>query len=523
MIPWLYILVLLLLSFWAGLRIYHRGYNNEPVYRIGASLLPSLLTITALVYYCIWVSMPSIPWNAARLAVSVAFAKGYQLYYTSNEGPILSLIAGPVTPLVFLPSAIASSPQGVLFIGGFINLLLILAPLLVLHWVPIDRTPKASVGKWLGFLFSAAIILLTDDFYFTTSFLHSDQPAFGLGLLSCVALLMYLRRRKHKYIVTAALLATLAVYAKQVIIMLIPAQLVYLVLAAGWREFRQYFLWLLCLGLVASTLFIFVFGVGPMWFNMFVVPYNHPWEGDFWMFVARWAEANINLSVPWMIGLMAVLVSVGSYRKEISVKNSWWVENPWLFLFLIALFLQPIGALAMIKKGGGHNSYHTYYFAIAGAGLVISAAFDWDRWPEFQRIIRQFCLITTAITVFLAGIMVWTMMRMPPIPGRCHEQEAWEMALNYPNEIYFPWNTLACLLADGKLYHFDYGVLDRDLAGFRPSAKHVHQGLPSRMRWVLYPSNSMTRFMLRLLPEFKLTRRLPGDWDVFERESDRGS
>ncbi len=466
--------------------------------------------------------MPSIPWNAARLAVSVAFAKGYQLYYTGNEGPILSLIAGPVTPLVFLPSAIASSPQGVLFIGGFINLLLILAPLLVLHWVPIDRTPKASVGKWLGFLFSAAIILLTDDFYFMTSFLHSDQPAFGLGLLSCVALLMYLRRRKHKYIVTAALLATLAVYAKQVIIMLIPAQLVYLVLAAGWREFRQYFLWLLCLGVVASTLFIFVFGVGPMWFNMFVVPYNHPWEGDFWMLVGRWTQANINISIPWIIGLMAVLVSVRFDQRESRLRSAWWYENPWLLLYLIALFLQPTGALGMIKHGGGGNSYHTYYFTIAGAGLVISAMFNWDRWPELRWVIRRFCLIITVSAIFLAGIKVWTIIRLPLIPGPCQEQEAWEMALDYPNEIYFPWNPLASLLADGDAYHFDYGVLDRNLAGFCPSATHIQQGLPSRMRWVGYPSNSQTRFMLRFLSEFRLKRRVPG-WDFFERESDRGS
>lgn len=43
------------------------------------------------------------------------------------------------------------------------------------------------------------------------------------------------------------------------------------------------------------------------------------------------------------------------------------------------------------------------------------------------------------------------------------------------------------LLADGRLYHFDWGIVDRRLAGFAPSREHLIDGLPEHLRVVVYP------------------------------------
>ena len=60
-----------------------------------------------------------------------------------------------------------------------------------------------------------------------------------------------------------------------------------------------------------------------------------------------------------------------------------------------------------------------------------------------------------------------------------HNEAAYRYDVRHPGQIYFPWNPLTSLLAEGKLYHFDYGVFDRNLGGAHVSAEHIAQHLPS--------------------------------------------
>ena len=65
-----------------------------------------------------------------------------------------------------------------------------------------------------------------------------------------------------------------------------------------------------------------------------------------------------------------------------------------------------------------------------------------------------------------------------------HNQIAYEFAVRHPGEAYFPWQPLASLFAEGRLYHFEYGMLDRFLAGYEPTAEHVRANVPPRMHWI---------------------------------------
>jgi hypothetical protein len=80
-------------------------------------------------------------------------------------------------------------------------------------------------------------------------------------------------------------------------------------------------------------------------------------------------------------------------------------------------------------------------------------------------------------------------------------RQAEALSRSRPGETYFPANPLSTLVAEGKAYHFDYGVYDRCLAGRRPPPDYLRAHLPSKMKmiaWFHFPP----RVIDELLPEF---------------------
>jgi hypothetical protein len=104
-------------------------------------------------------------------------------------------------------------------------------------------------------------------------------------------------------------------------------------------------------------------------------------------------------------------------------------------------------------------------------------------------------------------------------PFRNAQEVAFEYARRHPGTAYFPWNPLATLLAEGRADHFDYGLYDRELAGFPVSPERVRVGIPARMKYVCFPPKAPSEFVRKYLPMF--SRRveigeLPG-WACYER------
>jgi hypothetical protein len=57
-------------------------------------------------------------------------------------------------------------------------------------------------------------------------------------------------------------------------------------------------------------------------------------------------------------------------------------------------------------------------------------------------------------------------------------------------------------MADGRYYHFEYGVFDRTLAGYRPSSEHIEECLPAQLKYVVYYYRVLTQQMPEYLPGF---------------------
>ena len=74
-------------------------------------------------------------------------------------------------------------------------------------------------------------------------------------------------------------------------------------------------------------------------------------------------------------------------------------------------------------------------------------------------------------------------------------------------------------MAEGKLYHFEYAVIDRELAGFKPSDDHFRAYIPEKLRYVVFPTWHQSKKMLNYLPEFSQRTRLREleGWIVYER------
>jgi hypothetical protein len=89
-------------------------------------------------------------------------------------------------------------------------------------------------------------------------------------------------------------------------------------------------------------------------------------------------------------------------------------------------------------------------------------------------------------------------------------ERAYRFEKMHPGEAYFAADPLPALLASGKLYHFDYGVHDRRIAGFPPMAEHVRQFVPPNAKYLIYPPGAMPAMeMVKLLPEYSERVELP--------------
>jgi hypothetical protein len=78
-------------------------------------------------------------------------------------------------------------------------------------------------------------------------------------------------------------------------------------------------------------------------------------------------------------------------------------------------------------------------------------------------------------------------------------EEAYGFAKVHPGMAYFPWDPLPSLLAEGKLYHFEWGVGDRALAKTL-TISQLQKHLPDHLVIVAYPKAAQSRYILQDLP-----------------------
>lgn len=492
-------LVAVVSGLWWG---WHRR-EAAPVERGACVLLPPLLVALLFVYAeTAWLSTRWV-WSACRLAPTIGLLHGYPLYSGADSGAINGWLYGPVAALVWLPAAFARSPQPALLIAAVINLVFLLAPLFLLAR---RLVPDSLALAGLLFAAAAAALLQLYPTWYMASALNADAIAVGLGLASCLLLLAEKPTRTHT--VAAATLAALAAWTKQVEAPLLLAQAGWLWFARGRRLALEFVLaWAAAMAAVAAALFL-LSDPHSVILNLWTVPSQHPLAGG-------WAAARHELTdlLRYALPLWApaLVVVAAAWRNRTP-------PGPTALLLLTALVLLPTGVMAAIKVGGDRNSLHSVYYLAAAAMPAAGGAWLLRR-PRGRDLRAGLLAVLAVALIGLAVRQVRDYPSLPLLPPRCLSDEAFAFAREHPGRAYFPWDPLATLLADGKMYHFEYGVYDRQLAGLRPEVARVRHMFPEQIDFVIYPRADYPRTMVReYLTDFRLTATTE-DWLIHRRAS----
>lgn len=505
------LIVLLLLGLWRGWARRGAPWTEQ----LAEALLPALLGALAFAYYETTVLNTRWIWSACRLAPTIGLFHGYPLYSPVEAGPINGWLYGPVAAIFWTPAALADSPLTALAIAAVINLVFLLFPLLAAGR---RVAPNPGLPRLLAFVFGAAALLQVYPTWYMASALNADAIAVGLGAGSCLLLLSE-NPPGGKRLMLAALLSVLAAWTKQIEAPLVLAQI-------GWLWFRHgrkaaLEMAAACTGaMLAVAAVVFLLLKAPdVIFNMWTVPAAHARPGGWSAARAEVVDFCRYTVILWLPCLIALWLHARASRAG-SPDHPPKTRHPLLLFVVAAAVLLPFGVLAAIKVGGDRNSMHSVYYLVVAATMALAGA-----WPTLA--MRQAVMLRTALLLAAVSLAVLVVRqvagyaKLTMLPTRCLSQEAWLFAQEQPGRVYFPWDPLATLMAEGRMYHFEYGVLDRLYAGRAPTDGRISQDLPSRLGFVVYPKANYPKTMLdRYLPQYVFATATE-DWLIYRRNGSK--
>ena len=440
-------------------------------------------------------------WNATRVAPAFAMVHGYSMYYPQDSGPVVGNIYGPLLAIFYLPCTLFSRPSQALMFGSFMSFALI--------WSAIFAASKqATRSDWTGWLEALVTVLslyaLTLPWMairFTSFSIHSDGPAIGFGLWACVLTSRIRQPDRWLPYMAPALSACLAVASKQIMLPLGVGLVLWCSVKHGGRSaLKMAVSWigaLLLTGIVAIT----TLDPASMWFNVITVPASHPWYESLTthapavdrakavgVIVESITQTVLHNLQAWVLAVLLVLVIrwTGKANPTLNSNGTWAIAGLW---FIVALALLPASVLGRVKVGGDYNAYSfTMYFSYVG--VTVLAINHWRVVAESIRLAVPGLLnplITAVSLVGLVSFMTWQGYQhwRQSLEAHCPTEAAWAIARERPDTVYCPSDPLVGLMAEGRLYHLDYGIYDRRLAHHPLSEEHFRAHIPSKMEFVI--------------------------------------
>jgi hypothetical protein len=515
----------------AGFGIFRRSGAESLDNRIALALLPTGFLIAATLLVEHLTSSLNSPWPAARLTPLFALRYGYRLYYGPDQGPILDTIYTPLSALLYFPALIFSTPVPAVLAGTVLACCYSFAP--VLYIIRRTISPATLVRAAPAFLAFFLLACTLDPLNTSMFSIHADAPALGLGA-AAIASLLYTKGERS--LMGSSVLVVMAINAKQVVAPLPAVLCLYVLLTRGFRPMLRYFAYLAA-GLAAFALLWAVwFGWREFTFNTLVEPGLHPFRlpncqsctpatltQDKLKILIKLARINSRVFleemfwIPVGYALLAALAYRAETRRSIRM---WLADNPWALWCAAGIAQVSTGLLGRAKVGGFANAYsYSFYFLLLG---LVSLALSVGCAPDLAHVARR-----GVKAAGLALLVVLMLARLPQYFGAARAvrslqnnpvEASYLYILSHPAHVYFPWFVLSELLAEKRLYHFEYGVVDRELAGYPPTREHWSAYIPQALEQVAFwPIQDMQA--LDYLPEFR-TRvgvpQLPG-WIVWER------
>lgn len=469
---------------------------DKTIGRIATFALPAAAAALLIAFVAEYLHF-YLPWSAPRLAASLGMLHGYPLYSPTETGVINGWIYGPVSALLWLPAGFASTPAGALRAAVAIDFAVLFTPL----WFVAHREARNVSFSWqpaaCATIAAAIFALFHPTLDYMATELCSDTPAVAFATISCICLTS---RRQPAGAVWAAAMIALAVWSKLLVLPVVAAQVVFVAVTSGWRPAVRHALaatlWIAVLGVA----FVAAWGFEPIAFNMWQVPFRHLLASGSLDYLREFGRFFLYTSPLWIVILIARL---GSGARQ-PLRS----DDCAALLVIVALFSLPGCIVATLKVGGDANSLHPVYYALAAAVAVVPGLISKHRSVG----IAVPALITIAMVPI--GVDACGKISLYFQGGRLDRNElAFEMARTAPGRYYFPFDPLANLMAEGRMFHVEDGVYSRCLADLPPSQHQIDSGLPPESRIIIYPQGA-PRFLMTLIGR-RFTRHDDWPWVVF--------
>ena len=502
----------------------------------------SLLLCPAAVAVCLTLAAHEINqttlnhWSGGRMFPAIGLLYSAEMY-VGRDGPgaIMNTIYPPLAYLVYLPSALFSSPTWAILAGSSVSLALFLAPAVALtFWASKGRGegPATLMGVACILLFFQAT-LMSKAMIHAAFQIHADAPMIGFVGLAC--LVLYRARGDSGLSNPACLLsatfAAMALWSKQTAITMVAALPLWILLNHGFRSGIRFAAYLVAATVALLALLAPLLEFKSFVFNIVSLPGKHPWfyEGP------NLPGGLVVLTADYFCYTAAVSGSIllaAFVRRQLTPggepgptgSGRWPTGNPWILFVMVGVAAVPTALLSRIKMGGFWCNYAPTPFFL-GLGLIAFLG-EWHAanrrrgLTSFNANLAFFTLILV-VAPLARGIESFSAINAIRPPWKNAHEEAYRYCLRHPGLAYFPWHPLSTLLAEGKAYHFECGMADRELGNCGVSPEHFRRNTPPHFRYVCFPPDTTprSRKAMRYLPEF--TRRveiegLPG-WFCFER------
>lgn len=481
-------------------------------YRLLATLAAGGLFFLAVLFVCRWLKVSDFDWNQARLAPLFGLRYGYSLYYTAENGPVTGAIYGPISYLAYFPSLIAHTPLPALLIGSVTATLYYFAPVI---WVFLSGQFRRREGRLIGLVLILIFGIWTignPALSYSGFDIHADAPALGLGAAACALLMRKndsLGKRRFLYLFFSALLVVLAVYSKQSVIFLLPALACFVWIVDGRRSALFYAAALGFLMLAMFGVFATLFNAHALIFNLYGFPSHQGFGKGYMRFPNRDLSSAVAIILQtarrlwdygdWVLILLALCYVVEFHLHSTKiVLYEWLRRNRWTVFHFAAIAGLPASILFGAKVGGDTNAFSLFlYFGAIGLLLFMGhLALEHSRLAR-PMVAACIILVVALIPAAMISIDVPTLIRDM---HASHTERVYEYEKKHPGETYFAFFPLPTLMAERRLYHFEYGVFDRELGGARVSNTHFFRYVPPDAKYVQrYPQNSP---IVEYLPDF---------------------
>ncbi|HZW31670.1 MAG TPA: hypothetical protein VFF52_13235, partial [Isosphaeraceae bacterium] len=445
-----------------------------------------------------------------------------------RSGPATGWIYPPLATLAYWPATLVPDPTGAVLAGRLLSLVFFFAPA---AWLLLtDRGDRTRPTGLTGVLLFGCFAMLTNQsrpLRYCSTEIHADAPALGLAAVA-VGLMARSRPEDRPWRMGVALiLATLSVWTKQltapVLVIILP---LWAYLTRGVQGVVQYLGMAVSGGLAIALLLLAVFDARPALFNFITVPLLHPSRFE----SLEPALSRLLYQEQRQVVLLLLLAAGGLGQLAIRARRrggpgGGLTSEPWTLALLVALAELPISLMAYVKLGGDDNNlgFMLYFLTLAGLLMhsrLMTAGGALGGADRATASFRGIFVVNLVLTLLIAQEIALAFVKPGPT---WQEQQA--AALRYierhRGEVYFPWNPLEHLVVEGRLYHYEYGVFDRILAGYPPSLDHFLRDIPPRTRLVCYPPRTTVgdQVTLRYLQEFREqihVDELP-DWECYRR------